>query len=89
MLSLYFFKLMEKIEEHEGKKYLMVDYYIVDKVLDKIGIEKFDDANILISSDNKLSDNITLKRVVILITCIKDASTFCPQLFLDHALYDE
>ena len=70
MLSLYFFKLMEKIEEHEGKKYLMVDYYIVDKVLDKIGIEKFDDANILISSDNKLSDNITLKRAVILITCV-------------------
>ena len=52
------------------KKYLMVDYYIVDKVLDKIGIEKVDDANILISSDNKFSDNIILKRVVILITCV-------------------
>ena len=26
----------EKIEEHEGKKYLMVDVYMLHKVLDKI-----------------------------------------------------
>ena len=26
----------EKIEEHEGKKYLMVDVYMLRKVLDKI-----------------------------------------------------
>ena len=43
---------MRKIEEHEGKKYLMVDDNILDKVLDKIkniiGIEKLDDTKILI-----------------------------------------
>ena len=27
---------MENIEEHEIKKYLMFEYYILDKVLDKI-----------------------------------------------------
>ena len=44
----------------------MVDYYNVDKVLDKIkkiiGIEKFDDTKILINADEKLSDDITLKK---------------------------
>ena len=38
---------MEKTEEDKGKKYLMVDDYMLDKVLDKIkkiiGIEKFVD----------------------------------------------
>ena len=45
MLSLYFDKLMGKIEEHERKKYLLVDDYMLNKVLDKIkeiiSIEKF------------------------------------------------
>ena len=40
-------KLMDKIEEHERKKYLMVEDYMLDKVSDKIKeiieIEKFDD----------------------------------------------
>ena len=36
MLSLYFYKLMGKIEEHEGKKNLTVDKYMIDKVLQKI-----------------------------------------------------
>ena len=47
----------------------MVDGNILDKVLDKIkkiiGIEKFDDTNILIETDDKLPDGITLKNVVI------------------------
>ena len=34
--SLYFYKLMGKIKEHERKKLLMADDYMVDKVLDKI-----------------------------------------------------
>ena len=46
MLSLHYDKLMGKIEEHEGKKYLIVDNYMLDKALDKIkeikGNEKFD-----------------------------------------------
>ena len=31
MLSLYFDKFMGKISQHEGKKYLMVDSFMVDK----------------------------------------------------------
>ena len=27
---------MGRIKEHEGKKYLMVDDYVLDKILDKI-----------------------------------------------------
>ena len=38
---------MGKIKEHEGKKYLMVNDHMLDKVLDKIkekvGIVKLDD----------------------------------------------
>ena len=91
MLSLYFHELVGKIEEYEGKKYLMINDNILDKVLDKIkkiiGIEKIDDAEILIETDAKLPDNITLKNVVILISCIiKDGDSFYPQIFLEEAL---
>ena len=45
------------------KKYLMVDDYTLDKVLDKIekiGIDKLDDTNTLIDTDDKLSEMILL-----------------------------
>ena len=66
---------MGNIEEHEGKQFLMVDDYMLDKVLDKIkmilGIEKFDNTKILIKTDDKLLDYLV--DVVILITwVIKD-----------------
>ena len=52
----------------------MIDDYMVHKVLDKtkeiIGIKKFDDTKILINTDGKLSHDITLKRVVILLTVL-------------------
>ena len=32
MLSLYYHELMEKVEEHEGKKYFMIDGNVFDKV---------------------------------------------------------
>ena len=45
---------------------------MVDKLLDNIkeiiAIEKFDETKILINVDDQLSDQITLKRVVILLT---------------------
>lgn len=51
-------ELMEKIEELQGKKYLMTDDSILDKVLDKvkliIGIENFDDAKILTDKVGKI-----------------------------------
>ena len=72
----------------------MVDGNILDKVLDKIkniiGIEKFDDTKILIETDGKLPDDITIKYFVILITwIIKDDGNFYPQLFLEETLYNE
>ena len=86
MLSLHYHELMGKIQKHEGKTYLMVDDYMLGRVLDKIketiGIEKFDDTRILIDTDT------TLKKVVLLMTCIiKDGTKFYPQLFLKYALY--
>ena len=53
VLSLLYHELMGgKIEEHEGKKYLIIDdYCMLDKVLNKIkeiiGIEKFDDTKLM------------------------------------------
>ena len=72
----------------------MVNDYTLDKVLDKIketiGIVKFDDTKILIDTDDKLPDYITLKSFVILITCvIKDNAKFYPQTFLEEAMYNE
>ena len=45
------------------KKYLMIDDYALDKVLDKIkkiSIKKLDDTKILIHTDDKLSEMILL-----------------------------
>ena len=68
LLSLYYHQLMGKIEEHKGKKYLTADNYLINKVLDKIkgiiGIKKFDDIKILIDTDDKLPDYITLKKLL-------------------------
>ena len=77
---------MGKIGGYKGRIYLMGDGNILDKVLDKIkniiGIEKFDDTKILIETDGKLPDDITIKNFVILITwIIKDDGNFYPQLF--------
>ena len=70
----------------------MVDDYMLYKKLEKIkktiGIEKFDDAKILIDTDDKLPNNITLKNVVILMTCVmKDDDKFYPLIFLEKALF--
>ena len=83
MLSLHYHKLIGRTEEHEGKKYLMADYYMLDKVFDKIkkitGILKFDNTKILIHIYVKLLDDVTLKNAVILIKCvIKDNAKFYP-----------
>ena len=71
MLSLHYYELIGKIDEPEGEKYLVVDDYMLYKVLGKIkeiiGIEKFDDTNILIDKVDILPDDITLK-----VLCIND-----------------
>ena len=59
MISLQYHELMGKIEEYEGKKYLLVDDYMLGRVLDKIkniiDIENFYDAQNLIATDGKLT----------------------------------
>ena len=56
------------------KKKFMVDDYILHKVLDKlkeiIEIKKLDDTKILIDTDDKLPDDITIKNLVILMKCV-------------------
>ena len=69
----------------------MVDDCMLVKVLESIkkvmGIEKFDDTEILFNTNDKLSDDFTLKNIVILMTCIiKDYGKFYLQLFLEEAM---
>ena len=75
------------------KKILVDDDDILDKVVDKItkiiGIEKLDDSKILIDTDDKLPDDITLKNDVILSKMIvnriiKDESKFYSEIFLQE-----
>ena len=89
MLRLHYDELIGKIEV---KIYLIVDYYILDRVLDKIkkiiDIEKFDNTKILIDTDDKLPNYITFKNVKTLITCvIKDDGKLYPQIFSEKTLY--
>ena len=59
-----------------------------DKIKEIIGLEKFDDIKSLIEADDKLSDDITLKHFVILMTCVlKDHVTFYQQTLLGEALH--
>ena len=77
MLSLHYHELMGKIKEHEEKN-LLVNDYMVDKLLDKIkktiGIIKFNDTKILIDVDDELPNYINFKNVEILITCAKSTN---------------
>ena len=60
-LKLYYEELIGKIEKSEWKKYLMVDDFIIGKVLGKIkriSIKNREDTKILIDTDDKLPDNI-------------------------------
>ena len=68
--------------------------YMLDKAWDKIweiiGIEKFTDTKILIDTDDKLSDDMNLRNVVILMTyVIKYDGKFYPQTFLEEAFYNK
>ena len=68
--------------------------YMLDKAWDKIweiiGIEKFSDTKILIDTDDKLSDDMNLRNVVILMTyVIKYDGKFYPQTFLEEAFYNK
>ena len=80
----------ERFKNMKEKKCLMVDNYVLYKVLDKlketIGIEKLGNTEILIVIDDRLPEDIIFKNFVILITCILNGyGKFYPQLFLEEA----
>ena len=60
ILSLYYHELIGKIVEQKGKKYLMVDDYLLDKVSkhkEIVSIEKFDNSIIFIDTDDEFLDD--------------------------------
>ena len=61
--------LWERLKKTK-KIYLMVDSYMLGKLLDRIteiiGIRKIDDTKTLVDTNGKLPDNIALKNVMIL-----------------------
>ena len=62
---------------------------VLDKIEEVIAIEKFDGTEMLIDTDDKLSDNITLKNAAISVTCIiKDDGKFYSHLFLEKGLLE-
>ena len=81
---MYYLELMENIDKYEVKKFF--HDHMLDKVFDKIeelvGIEIFDDTKVLIGINDELPDDITLKDVVILMTCfIKYGDKFIQNYF--------
>ena len=63
---------------------------ILDEIKDIIGTGKFDNTKILIETNDKLPDDITLKNVLTLIACIiNDDDKLFLQIFLEEALYDK
>ena len=85
---MHYDELIGNVEEHEAKKYLMVDDYMRDILLDKIkkiiGIKKFDNTKTLIGTDDKLPDDITLKNVILITCVIKGNGKFHLQIFLEE-----
>ena len=62
MLSLYYHELIGKGKGKNGKKYLMINDFVLDKVLGKIkeiiSVKKFGNTEILIDTDDTLTDDI-------------------------------
>ena len=54
-----------------------------------MSIEQFDDARIVIDTDDKLPDNITFKKIVILMMGVINSNKCYLHLFLEYELYDE
>ena len=94
MFSLHYHELLRKTKEKEEKKCLMDDNYMLDKLLPEIkeiiAKLKFGYTKILIDTDHKLPNYITLKNAVILTKCfIKDDDKFDPQCFIEETLHNE
>ena len=81
--------LMGKFAEHEGKKYLIVDDFMLDKLLDRIeditGFEKF----ILRFWWRQMINFQTILNVILVTCVIKDDDKFYTQIFLEKALNNQ
>ena len=81
---------MENIEEHNEKKYLETDNMlnrVWDKIKMMIGIDKFNNSKILIYTEKKLAYQVTLKNIMISISCVvKVDDKFYPKIFSEEAL---
>ena len=67
---------------------LMMLDKVSDKIKETIGTIKFDVTKILIDTDDKLPEYITLSNVVMLMTwVVKDDSKFYPEIFLEEPLF--
>ena len=73
MSSLHYRELTREIKYHERDKYLMVDDYMVDKILERIkeitNIEEFDKTKILIDTNNKFPDDMLWYYCIVVICC--------------------
>ena len=99
ILSLHYHELMWKIRKPEEKKYLVVDYYMLLKLLDKekIIIDKvidyskeirsIDDTKILIDTDDILADVITFKNIKLITYIIADDGKFYQQIFSEESWF--
>ena len=68
----------------KGKQYSLLDK-VSDNIIEIIGIEKFDDTKILLNTDDKLPDDITLRNAVILMTC--DTKDNIDKIFLSTNIF--
>ena len=87
MLSPRYHELIGKMKEHEGKNGYVL-HKALNKIKETINVIKFNGTKILIDTDDKLPDYITLKNVVILIKT-KDDAKFYPLKLLEEALYND
>ena len=63
---------------------------VSDKIKETIGTIKFDVTKILIDTDDKVPEYITLSNVVVLMTwVVKDDSKFYPEIFLEEPLFNK
>lgn len=92
LVILHYDELIGKLKEYGEITYLMVDEYMLDKVSNTIkeiiAIGKFEDTKMVVVIADKLPDDISFKKYVILMTCvIKDHGKFHPQLLLEEELF--
>lgn len=87
ILSPHFQELVGKVKKYNAEKYLMVTDSVSNKIEKVVGTE-FGKNKILIDTDDKFPNDIFLKEVFIILTCIiKDDCNYYPQMLLEQTLH--